>query len=242
MSTGRMIRVAFAVVQLDRKVGFAVTQIQIEVEPTRQEDFLAEFLQQVVAADSFSFHLTDSKKTWICLCSEEEISPPISSAKQSVDHAVDQLQEGLVVSSTTFSRCLFLLGKGVGTWRSVSSAFPHFGQLGFCLEIITYMRQLLHPTATITEISPSPADSSLPTDLGFRCSRSILVASPGSLHDRGCRFTSTSSSPVKSRHFINYIISTLIQPSPQYSFQLDTVGVKLVPYCPEWRNISFIWI
>lgn len=45
------IRVTFAVVQLDETVGFAVTHIQIEVEPTRQEDFLAEFLQQVVAAD-----------------------------------------------------------------------------------------------------------------------------------------------------------------------------------------------
>jgi hypothetical protein len=39
-------------------VGFAVTQIQIVVEPTRQEEvFLAEFLQQVVAVDSFSLVL-----------------------------------------------------------------------------------------------------------------------------------------------------------------------------------------
>lgn len=180
-----------------------------------------------------SFHLPDSRN----LVVPWRRNFPSHFQCKSVNHAVDQLQEGLVVSGTTFSRCLDLLGKGVGTWRSVSSAFPHFGQLGFCLEIITYMRQILHPTAIITEISPSPADSSLPADLVLRCSRSILVASPGSLHDRGWRFTSTSSSPVKSRHLVNYIIPTLNQPSPQYSFQLDTVGVKLLHHCPEWRNV-----
>lgn len=150
---------------------------------------------------------------------------------KSVNHAVDQLQEGLVVSCTTFSRCLLLLGNGVGTWRSVSSAFPHFGQLGLCLEIITYMRQLVHPTATITGISPSPTDSSLPAD---------LLLAPGSLHDCGCRFISTSSSPVRSRQLINQLIPTLNQPSPQYSFQLDTIGVTLVHHCPEWRDVYWV--
>ena len=143
MSTGRMIRVAFAVVQLDRKVGFAVTQIQIEVEPTRQEDFLAEFPATGCCCWLLQLPFDGQQKNLNLLVLWRRNFPSQFQC-ESVDHAVDQLQEGLVVSSTTFSRCLFLLGKGVGTWRSVSSAFPHFGQLGFCLEIITYMRQLLH--------------------------------------------------------------------------------------------------
>lgn len=238
-----MIRVAFAVVQQDRRRSALLwLKFRLRSSPLGKKRFFLpnscnRLLLLTPSAWYFSFHLPDSKN--LNLLVPWRRSFPSHFQCESVDHAVDQLQEGLVVSSTTFSRCLFLLGKGVGTWRSVSSAFPHFGQLGFCLEIITYMRQLLHPTATITEISPSPADSSLPTDLVLRCSRSILVASPGSLHDRGCRFTSTSSSPVKSRQLINYTISTLNQPSPQYSFQLHTVGVKLVHYCPEWRNVHW---
>ena len=78
---------------------------------------------------------------------------------------------------------------------------PHFGQLGLSLDSMTYMRQLLHPTATITSPSSSPPSVvSLPA---FFAQEGVMGSC--SLHiTRGC--CTSSSSPANPTSLL--IIST----------------------------------
>lgn len=78
---------------------------------------------------------------------------------------------------------------------------PHFGQLGLSFDSMTYMRQLLHPTATITSPSSSPPSVvSLPA---FFAQEGVMGSC--SLHiTRGC--CTSSSSPANPTTLL--IIST----------------------------------
>jgi hypothetical protein len=65
------------------------------------------------------------------------------------DHAAHQLQVGLGTLSASPEETRRFWGAGAGSSRS-TSVLPHLGQLGCAFDSITYIRQLLHPTATIT--------------------------------------------------------------------------------------------
>lgn len=131
--------------------------------------------------------------------------------------AVLQLQEGL----STATRCL--LGNGAGSSRS-TSVFPHLGQLGCDLESITYIKQLLHPTVTITEFTP----------LSCFPNKTWLFAS-WSLHSRGC--CTSSSSPEcnitkTSQHLGNFahLFPHKCEEKEQWKGSMRTDRFKQVPW------------